>query len=109
MSSNCSGASSAVRSSAGGDFRSGKTPYDQLTVKLKITQGTATVEEVRWKAPTVRLALGGSASIPARDLDLKGTASLLSAPQRRRRRPSSCLRGAGPWDDPLDAAGRAER
>ena len=64
--------------SGGGEFRSGKTPYESLTVNLKISQGMATVEDVRMEGPMVRIALGGSASIPARHLDLKGTASLLS-------------------------------
>jgi len=87
-----------------GDFRSGKTPFDLLTVNLKIMQGIANVEDVRIEAPSLRLGLLGSASIPARDLDLKGTAALLSS-----------VAGAaestvafelpfvvqGPWDDPL--------
>ena len=88
MSSSCSGGSSATRWRARGDFRSGKTPFDQLAVDLKVTQGTAAVEDMRVEAPAVRLALAGSASIPARDLDLKGTASLCRRATRRRR--SSC-------------------
>jgi AsmA protein len=65
--------------SGGGEFRSGRTPFDKLVAKVKLADGTASVEEVQLDGATVRLALGGSASIPARDLDLKGTASL-SAP-----------------------------
>jgi AsmA protein len=91
--------------SRGGEFRTGKTPYETLTVSLKITRGTANVEDVRMEGPSVGLALTGSASIPARELDLRGTASLLS----------SSAGGAsaavpafelpfmvqGPWDDPV--------
>ena len=33
--------------SGGGEFRSGRTPYDKITVALKIGQGTVTVEDVK--------------------------------------------------------------
>jgi AsmA protein len=65
--------------SGGGDFRIGKTPYDTLTVNLKIVNGVANVEDVRMEGAAVGLGLSGTASIPARELDLRGTASLLSA------------------------------
>ena len=86
--------------SGGSEFRNGRTPYDKLDVAIRIVQGTASVEALRIEGPGVRLALEGSASIPARDLDLKGTASLISA--------TSTNTGfelpfvvQGPWDDPL--------
>ena len=63
----------------GAELRSGRTPFDKLSVAVKITQGTATVEDVNIEGPAVRLALVGSASIPDRDMDLKGTAALLAA------------------------------
>jgi AsmA protein len=88
--------------SDGAEFRSGRTPFDKLNAAVKITQGTATVEEVNLEGSAVKLALGGSASIPARDLDLKGTASLTAA---------ATTNGAaafelpfvvqGNWDDPV--------
>ncbi len=91
--------------SGGGEFRTGKTPYETLTVNLKIIQGVAQVEDVRMEGPNVGLALTGSASIPARELDLKGTASLLSSAA------SGAIAVApafelpfmiqGPWDDPI--------
>ncbi len=91
--------------SGGGEFRTGKTPYETLTVNLKIIQGVAQVEDVRMEGPNVGLALTGSASIPARELDLKGTASLLSSAT------SGAIAVApafelpfmiqGPWDDPI--------
>jgi AsmA protein len=60
------------------NFRGGKTPYELLAANIKILQGMAHVEDVRLEGASVRLALGGSASVPGRDLDLKGTVSLLT-------------------------------
>jgi AsmA protein len=83
-----------------GDFRSGKTQYDQLTADLRIIKGAAGIEEARLDAPALRLALVGSASIPARDFDLKGVASLVAA---RDTAPAFELPFVitGPWDSPL--------
>ena len=64
--------------SGGGEFRGGRTSFDKLAVAIKVVEGTASIEDVRLEGAAVRLALAGSASIPGRDLDLKGTASLLS-------------------------------
>jgi len=82
-----------------GDFRSGKTPYDTLTVDLRVTNGIANVEEMRLDAPTLRLALMGSASVPARRLNLKGSAGLTSG---RDAAASFELPFVitGPWDNP---------
>ncbi len=91
--------------SGGGMLRMGKTPYDTLTVNLKITNGIANVQDVRMEGSTVGLALTGSASIPARELDLKGTASLLTSGTTG---PAALLPSfelpfmvQGPWDDPI--------
>jgi AsmA protein len=81
---------------SGGEFRNGKTPYDSLTVNLKITQGVATVEEVRMTGQSVGLALTGTASIPDRELDLRGTATLLSSPTSTFELPFMVQ---GPWGD----------
>jgi len=87
--------------SGGGEFRSGRTPFDKLTVNLRLAEGTANIEDVRLESAAVRLALAGSASIPARDLDLKGTASLVATAADSP--PSFELPFViqGPWDDPL--------
>jgi AsmA protein len=66
--------------SGGGDVRNGRTPYDRLNVVLKITNGAVTVEDASVDGTAVKIALTGAASIPARDLDLKGSASLLNGP-----------------------------
>jgi len=82
-----------------GDFRRGRTPFDSLNVTLRIAQGTASVEDMRLEGGPVRLALGGSSSIPARDLDLKGTASLVSAGDDPLFELPFVVQG--PWDDPI--------
>jgi AsmA protein len=87
--------------SMGGDFRRGRTPFDKLNATLKIAQGTASVEELLVEGGAVRLALGGSASIPARDLDLKGTAALVSAAVNAAPVFELPFVVQGPWDDPI--------
>lgn len=82
-----------------GDFRRGRTPFDSLNLTLRIAQGTASVEDMRLEGGPVRLALGGSSSIPARDLDLKGTASLVSAGDDPLFELPFVVQG--PWDDPI--------
>jgi AsmA protein len=88
--------------SGGGEFRSGRTPFDKLAVTVKVTEGTAIVEDVQLEGGAVRLALGGSASIPARDLNLKGVATLVSVPVRDNATPFELpfvVRGR--WEDPI--------
>jgi AsmA protein len=87
--------------SGGGEFRSGRTPFEKLLISMKIDQGTASVEDVRLEGSAIRLALAGSASIPERDLDLKGTASLL--PPNKDAAASFDLPFVvrGSWEDPV--------
>jgi AsmA protein len=89
--------------SGGGEFRTGKTPYETLVLNLRIIQGMANVEDVRMEGPNVGLALAGSASIPERDLDLRGTASLLATSTSGTAAPAFELpfMVQGPWDDPI--------
>jgi AsmA protein len=86
--------------SGGGNFRSGSTPYDNLTVAVKFADGIATAEDVRVEGSTTRLTLTGTASVPSREYDMKGIASLVSAPNAA---PGFDLPFVvqGPWDDPL--------
>jgi AsmA protein len=86
--------------SGGGNFRQGTTPYDNLNVAVKFADGIATAEDVRVEGPAARLTLTGTASVPAREFDLKGIASLTSAANAA---PGFDLPFVvqGPWDDPL--------
>ncbi len=87
--------------SGGGNFRSGSTPYDTLTIAVKFAEGIATAEDVRVEGPAARLTLTGTASVPAREYDMKGVASLTSAPNTPPRlRPA--VRGAGPMGRSAD-------
>jgi AsmA protein len=87
--------------SGGGEFRTGRTPFDKITVTLKITQGTVKVDDVKIDGSAVRLALAGSASIPARELDLKGTASLVSVARPGAAPFELPFIVQGSWDDPI--------
>jgi AsmA protein len=86
--------------SGGGNFRSGSTPYDNLTLAVKFSDGVATAEDVRLEGQGTRLTLTGTASVPSREYDLKGVASLTSASNTA---PGFDLPFVvqGPWDDPL--------
>jgi AsmA protein len=87
--------------SGGGEFRSGRTPYDTLTVSLKITQGMVTVDDMKIEGDAVRLALAGSASIPERELDLKGTAALTTPARPDAAAFELPFVVQGSWDDPI--------
>jgi len=86
--------------SGGGNFRQGSTPFDTLTIGVKFADGIATAEDVRVEGPAARLTLTGTASVPTREYDLKGVASLISAAGAA---PGFALPFVvqGPWDDPL--------
>jgi AsmA protein len=85
--------------SGGGNFRYGATPYDNLTVSVKFNDGIATAEDIRVEGPGTRLTLTGTASVPSREYDLKGVASLISAPGGKGFDLPFVVQG--PWDDPL--------
>jgi AsmA protein len=86
--------------SGAGNFRNGSTPFDNLTMAVKFADGIATAEDVRVEGPAAHLTLTGTASVPSREYDLKGVASLNSAPSGP---PGFDLPFVvqGPWDDPL--------
>jgi AsmA protein len=86
--------------SGAGNFRSGQTPYDNLNISVRFSEGVATAEDVRLEGPAARLTLTGTASVPQREYDMKGVASLVSATNAA---PSFDLPFVvqGPWDDPL--------
>jgi AsmA protein len=83
---------------SGGNIRSGSTPFDNLTVSLKFADGIATTEEVRMEGSASRVTLTGTASVPTREFNLKGVASLTSNGTTSFELPFVV---EGPWDDPL--------
>jgi AsmA protein len=85
--------------SGSGDFRSGRTPFDQLAISLKINQGVVSVDDMRIVGPSVRLTVNGQASLPTRDLDLKGVAALVSSTTTDEFVLPFVVQG--PWDDPI--------
>jgi len=86
--------------SGGGNFRSGATPYNSLTISVRVKDGIATAEDVRIEGPAARVTLSGTASIPTREYDMKGTASLAAAGNAASEFDLPFV-VQGPWDDPL--------
>ena len=87
--------------SGGGEFRTGRTPYDKIALALKIAKGTVTVDDATIDGAAVKLALAGTASIPERELDLKGTASLVAPPRPGATPLELPFIVQGSWDDPI--------
>jgi AsmA protein len=87
--------------SGSGDFRNGRTPFEKLNIALQVVQGTATIDDVRLEGPNVKLGLTGTTSIPAREFDLAGTASLVNAAADAGVAFELPFVVQGPWDDPV--------
>ena len=85
--------------SGNGDFRTGRTQFDQFALSIKIEQGQVSVEDMHLNGPAVRLAIGGQVSVPTRDLDLKGTATLVSTETANEFDLPFVVQGQ--WDDPI--------
>jgi AsmA protein len=85
--------------SGNGDFRSGRTPFDQLTLNVKIVQGVVSVDDMHVDGPAVRIAAGGQALVPTRELDLKGVATLISSATGNEFALPFIVQGQ--WDDPV--------
>jgi AsmA protein len=85
--------------SGNGDFRTGSTPFDQLVVNLKVDQGVVSVTDMHVDGPSVKLVVGGQASVPTRDLDLKGVATLVSSNSGDEFDLPFVVQGS--WDDPM--------
>ncbi|HET7888071.1 MAG TPA: AsmA family protein [Bradyrhizobium sp.] len=84
--------------SGAGNFRSGSTPYSNLTVAVKFADGTASIDDVHIDGPA-RVTLTGTASMPSREFDMKGVASLTTASGTPGFELPFVVQG--PWDDPL--------
>jgi len=85
--------------SGSGDFRAGRTPFDQLAISLKVNDGLVSVDDMHIVGPSVKLAVAGQASVPARDLDLKGVATLVSSATADEFDLPFVVQG--PWADPI--------
>jgi AsmA protein len=85
--------------SGGGNFRSGSTPYDRLNIAVRFNDGIATAEDFRVEGPGAKLTLTGTASVPSREYDFKGVASLNSPNGSSGFELPFVVQG--PWDDPL--------
>ncbi|WP_334538401.1 AsmA family protein [Bradyrhizobium sp. AZCC 2230] len=82
--------------SGGGNFRNGSTPFDNLTIAVKFADGIATAEDIRIEGPSTKITLTGTASVPTREYDMKGVASLNTTSGFQ-----LPFMVQGPWDDPL--------
>jgi AsmA protein len=85
------------------DLRGGRTPFDRFVARLQVTEGNASVQEAQMQNALLRVTLSGLASIPRRDLDLHGTASLIRPPASGDSDAATfdlpfLVRGS--WDDP---------
>lgn len=86
--------------SGAGNFRTGSTPFNSLNIAIRFQDGVATAEDAQIEGATTRIMLTGTASVPSREYDLKGVASLITASDAP---PAFQLPFVvqGPWDDPL--------
>ncbi len=85
--------------SGNGDYRTGRTPFKQLALSLKVAQGVVSVDDMRIDGPAVRIDGSGQASVPARDLDLKGVATLVASAHASDFALPFAVQGQ--WDDPI--------
>ncbi|MGY4474015.1 AsmA family protein [Bradyrhizobium sp. USDA 3364] len=86
--------------SGGGNFRSGSTPYSNLNISVKFADGVATADDIHVESPAAKITLTGTASVPSREYDLKGVASLTSSAGGGNGFDLPFVI-QGPWDDPL--------
>lgn len=85
------------------DFAGGRTPFKQLSVKMRIAEGTAKVEEAQVESPLVRVKLAGKTSVAHRDFDLQGMATLVRAGANSKEAQPFDLPFwvMGPWEKPF--------
>ena len=63
---------------------------------MKFADGIATAEDIRIEGPAAKITLTGTASVPTREYDMKGVASLNTTSGFQ-----LPFMVQGPWDDPL--------
>jgi AsmA protein len=81
------------------ELRGGRTPFNRFAAKIVINEGNASFEQARVESGSVAVMLDGLASIPQRDLDLRGVASLI-APADAANSVSLPFLLHGSWDSP---------
>jgi AsmA protein len=88
--------------SSTGGLRGGRTPFERLTGSLAIDKGMANLSVLEIESPILKINLHGETSIPRREFDLRGTASLIRAPQAGSQQIAFDLPFLihGNWDDP---------
>jgi AsmA protein len=69
-----------------------------MVLSAKIEQGIVSLTDLHLNGPAARLAVTGQASIPARDLDLEGKATLISSETANEFELPFTVDGS--WDDP---------
>lgn len=81
------------------ELRGGRTVFNRFTTRIAINEGNAAFEQARIESGSVAVTLDGLASIPQRDLNLRGVASLVA--------PADAANGVampflvrGSWDSP---------
>lgn len=64
-----------------GDLRGGRTAFERLVATVRVEKGVAKLAAFDVDSRILKIRLAGDASIVRRDLDLRGTASLVRPPQ----------------------------
>ena len=88
------------------EMRTGRTAFTLADLKLSVERGEITVRQAEVRGPGVEFSVGGTASIPARSLDLSIRAQTTTTTPSTRNRPQLAIDVTGSWDDPnldLDA------
>lgn len=83
-------------------LRGGRTPFERLSGNVAIERGVAKLSVLEIESTILRIHLDGTTSIPRREFDLRGMASLIRAPQPGTQQVSFDLPFLihGNWDDP---------
>lgn len=88
-------------SSSGADARSGRTPYERIAATLQIVNGVATADEIMLDGQIVRVRMQGSAQLQARELDLRGIATLKRSATATDGNFELPFAVQGSWDEPF--------
>lgn len=79
------------------ELSGGRTAFERLNAQLKLSHGTAHIEQARIESPQVQVRLSGETSVVDRDFNLRGTAVLRRAGAENFALPFLVR---GPWERP---------